>query len=338
VNVVVIMNTGGIDQEIVSEILSSIEKELGTRFIRTKSINKRNVRRSRLFLELHSADNPKYLLKLYTAQNYKDFLGGFERYKTMYKTIPDNLKANLAEPVLNNEHRGVYFCLEGCLEGKPLKPFLENRLISFKRKQSAISQCLTWLVSFKKAFDSIDIHSADLLVNLKQYRDLFDCTEKELFLLDLLEQRISSGNFENRYFLQHGDLSIENLLISRETFGIFDWELTGSETIPHHDLFVFLTTGIYSIEHCFDKNRERGFRNIFLKDRNRNLFVKAINSYAKGLNIDSNFSQFFFPYYLVTLPVVLNRRRSSSLTIATARKNVETYAIRHEEIDELLTI
>jgi len=332
------MNTVALDQEIVDEILNNIENELELKFVRISPINKPNVRLSRLFLILDSSDKQRYCLKLYAAKSYKAFSEGFERYAAIYRSVPENLKVNLAEPILNNEHRGIYFSLEGYLDGKPLKPYLGRRLVSFKRKKYVMSQCLNWLVSFKKAFDPIEIHKTDLLVNLKQYRELFNCSDEENFLLQLLEQRIDSSSFENKYFFQHGDLSIENVLIDKETFSIFDWELTGSEIIPHHDFFVFLTTGMYCIENCFDKNRERGFRRIFSKVRNRTLFVESLRNYAKGLDIDSNFSHLFFPYYLVTLPVILTKRRSSSKTIATARKNVETYAARHEEIDELLTL
>jgi len=331
------MKTVAIDQDVVDEILNNIEEELNLKFVHVRPINKPNVRLSRLFLILHSSDKQRYFLKLYAAQIDKAFSEGFERYRTIYRTIPDNLKVNLAEPILNNEHRGVYFSFECYLDGKPLKPFLERKLVPFKRKENAISQCLTWLVDFKKTFDSLEIHKTDLLVNLKQYREFFDCSGEEIFLLELLEQRIDSSSYENKYFIQHGDLSIENVLIIKETFGIFDWELTGSEAIPHHDLFVFLTTGIYSIENCFDKNRENGFRYIFSKKRNRDLFVESLRSYAKGLNIKSNFSHLFFPYYLITLPVILRKRRSSSMTIAFARKNAEIYAARHKEIDKLLS-
>lgn len=332
------MNTAAIDEDVVSEILSNIEKELNRKFVDVRTISKTNVRHSRRFLILGSSDNQQYCLKLYAARAHKDYLQSFKNYAKTYRTIPDNLKINLAEPILNNEHRGVFFSLESYLEGKPLKPFLERRLVSFKRKEDVISQCLAWLVDYKKTFASLEAHKTDLLATLRQYVELFDCSEKEMFLLELLEQRIRSSNFESRYFVQHGDLSIENVLINKRTFGIFDWELTGSETIPHHDLFVFLTTGIYGIENCFDKNRENGFRSIFSKSRNRHLFVESLRSYAAGLNIRSDFAHLFFPYYLVTLPVILKNRRSSPMTIALTRKNAEVYAERYDEIDNLLTI
>lgn len=332
------MKAASIDQEIVGEILEMIEKELELEFIHVRPISKPNVRHSRLFLILDSSDEQRYCLKLYSAQVDKAFAEGFERYATMYKAVADDLKVNLAEPILSSEYRGIHFSLEGFLDGNPLKSFLEKRLISFKRKEKVISQCLTWLVNYKNTFDSLEVNKTDLLENLNQYRELFDCSEKERFLLKLLERRIGSANIENKYFAQHGDLSIENVLIDKESFGIFDWELTGSETIPHHDLFVFLTTGIYSIENCFDKNRDKGFRSIFSKARNRNLFVESLRSYATGLNIDSNFFHLFFPYYLLTLPVIAKNRRSTPMTIAAARKNAEVYASQYEEIDKLLML
>lgn len=332
------MNTVAIEQDTVGEILYYIEEELGLKIVHVKTISKPNVRLSRRFLKLRSSDNQNFFLKLYTAQVDKAFSEGFERYEKIYRTIPDNLKANIAEPILNGQHREIFFSLEGYLDGQPLKPFLERRLVSFRRKETAISQCLTWLVGFKKTFPSLEIQKTDLLVKLKQYRELFDCSKEEIFLLELLEQRIDSGIHEHKYFIQHGDLSIENVLINKETFGILDWELTGGEAIPHHDFFVFLTTGMYGIENCFDKNRADGFRYIFSKNNNRNFFVESLRSYAKGLNLKSSFPHLFFPYYLVTLPVILKQRRSSSYTIATARKNAEMYAVRHEEIDNLLTL
>lgn len=332
------MNIVSIDSDIVGEILRDIEKELDLEFVHTRAISKPNVRRSRLFLILGSSNDQRYCLKLYAARPDKAFSESFERYATIYRTVPDKLKSNLAEPFLNGEHRGIYFSLEGYLDGKPMKPFLERRLVSFKRKQNLITQSLDWLVEYKKAFDPLDCHKTDLLANLNQYNELFRCSRKEKSLLELLEQRVGSGNFDDKYFVQHGDLSIENVLINKETVGIFDWELTGSETIPHHDLFVFLTTSIYCIENCFDKNRENGFRSIFSKSRNRDLFVESLRSYATGLDIRSDFAHLFFPYYLVTLPVILKKRRSSPMTVASARKNAEVYAAGYDDIDDLLTL
>ena len=327
-----------IDLILLSEIMEDIKEKLDLINVNIEKIIKKS-NSNKLFFLIKNRDDRLLLLKIVTKGNYDVFIDSFERYKGIYAQIPIDIRKVLAKPFYSNSIKGICYSIEEYMDGKLLERYLFSRLNTFKKKKEALFDCLSWLIEFKKSFKQQLIGKETILNLSGQYEQMYDCSDEELALLKIIEKKISEKNESSiGLYVQHGDLSASNILIKNGNIRIFDWELTGSELVPHQDLFLLLTTGIYSIERSIDDNREKSFMNLFLKKRNRDIFIEFVKRYASKLNITDDMFALYFPIFLMSLPVKQKIRGSSPATISIARNNCKLYVSNFHDIEKFLNM
>ncbi len=330
-------NLQNIEREIFTKILNDVKKEFGLENISVKKKIHQNVYGVRYAFLIIAEPNKSLVLKVRIGENDNSFIDGFKRYKEIYNKSSCDVRLNLPKPFYEKNLEGICYSVEEYVDGKWLRYYLESRWNTFKEKKNKLQDCLNWLIMFKIYFDKKIIEKNALLSLLSQYKEFYNCTPGELSLLQIVEERLKEiNNSELDFAIQHGDFTVENITVNKERFYICDWELTGNEMVPHHDFFIFLTTSIYSIERCFENEREKGFLSIFYKRRNRELFAEFINIYKKALNIDDKLFNLYFPLFLISIPVKAKIRGSSQKTILMARKNCELFGLKIQEVKQLM--
>jgi len=171
----------------------------------------------------------------------------------LHRRFPDGVARPLA---CASWHNGTYVQIQGGLAGMPWFR-LSDGLASAADWRAMIGRAVDAMRRLHAATRDVPAWSGRVLAGAELRRQAMLCSQDDSMLSDRILQRVRTWSHEldsagpMASCWQHGDFSLNNLLVSEETVSVIDFDEFGGTLVPLHDAFgLALSVPLSQSGHC----------------------------------------------------------------------------------------
>jgi len=229
------------------------------------------------------------------------------------KILPEEIRNSIPQPIIFDNILGNQVLVESFIKGKSLIELMAiSNSSSLKIKiELQYKNAFRWLTSFhlhtitsKRIFDE-NLFIKEVLEPIEFFRRSFKTTANEnQFFLEIENNcKKNIGESINLIF-QHGDFWIGNIINNNNGTYIIDWENGIKESLPFHDIWLFISTasqyinkGILAKDGIINHFNYTFFEKHWYSD----FLLKLVNEYKRETKINSEWLKLFFPLFLIVM-------------------------------------
>lgn len=229
------------------------------------------------------------------------------------KILPVEIRDSIPQPIIFDNILGNQILVESFISGKSLIEFMAiSKSSSLKNKiEIQYQKAFKWLTNFhlntitsNKIFDE-NLFNKEVLEPINFFRDSYNVDTNENQFFVEIENKCSGliGEPINLIF-RHGDFWIGNIINHFEKLYVIDWENGLQESLPFHDIWLFISTASQYINKGF--LAQGGMNNhfnytFFEKHWYSDFLQKLIFEYMQVTKINSEWLKLFFPLFLIEM-------------------------------------